>query len=81
MPTPPTVIRIVHLMARLRDDAQLQSTLSTEKWQQLDELYAKYEVSAFFHVTLMPASFLIYIHTYMRVPSPNDLLTTKRAPM
>jgi hypothetical protein len=51
---------IVHLMARLRDDAQLQSTLSTEKWQQLDELYAKYEVSAFFHVTLMPASFLIY---------------------
>ena len=62
MPAEATASRrsIVHLMARLRDDAQLQSTLSTEKWQQLDELYAKYEVSAFFHVTLMPASFLIY---------------------
>ena len=54
MPAEATASRrsIVHLMARLRDDAQLQSTLSTEKWQQLDELYAKYEVSAFFHVTL-----------------------------
>ena len=41
---PSTVINIHDLVTQLREDADLQSTLSSEKWHELDVLYSKYQV-------------------------------------
>ena len=45
---PNTVVSVLELVTLLRADAELRSTLSQEKWQQLDALYAKYQVRFLF---------------------------------